>query len=631
MWISEIGHRIEGAAGALSRATNSVAGIVLVIMMVFVSVDVLLMRYALSRPTEGSYEIVELMMVVVVFAAVAYVGLKDGHVSIDIVVSRFPQRAQAVIELIIYLLSLGLFFMISWMGVVHGRYLQLVNMGSLGLEIPLAPFLYVVAFGSALFSLVLLVKAVRSAAQVVRSSHWLWVLLGGVLVLVFFTVPVWLHWLKWEISPTTVGLIGLSIMILFIFLKVPVGFAMGLVGFIGVGYLVSMLAGNTLLKTVPFSTTYSYELSVLPLFIVMGYFAFHSGLSRDLYYSVYRWVGHLPGGLAMATSGACAGFSAITGSSMAAAATIGAVALPEMKRYKYDDALATGCVAAGGTLGNLIPPSVGFIIYGLITSQSIGRLFIAGFLPGLLVATSMMMTSYTLCRRNPLLGPRGPEVNLGQKLRALGGAWPPGVIFVIVIGGIYLGVFTPTEAAAVGAVAGFFFLVGKRALTRQSFTSSINDAAQTNGMVMTILIGAMMLGHFLALSGLPYALTEFIAGLEVNRYIILAGFFLMYIFLGCIMDFLALIFITVPIIFPIVVSLGFDPIWFGVVMIMLGETGLITPPVGLNVYVIAGVAKDVPMTTIFRGIVPFLVAIIICIILVTAFPQIALFLPGIMY
>jgi len=332
----------------------------------------------------------------------------------------------------------------------------------------------------------------------------------------------------------------------------------------------------------------------------------------------------------MATVGACAGFAAVSGSSLATAATMGTVALPEMKRYKYDPALATGCIAAGGTIGILIPPSVIMIIYAILTEQSIGKLFLAGFIPGVLEALFYMGVIYIICKRNPSLGPPGPRTNFMEKIVALKGTWIVILLFVLVIGGIYLGVFSPTEAAGVGACGALIFALGRRRLNWQNFRASLVETVKTTAMIFVIMLGAMILGYFLAVTRLPFELATFIGGLQVNPYIVMVLILFLYLLLGCVMDALAMILLTVPIFFPLAMALGFDPIWFGIIIVRVVEMAAITPPVGLNVFVIKGVAKDVPLYTIFRGIIPFLMADVCHVALLIAVPQVVLFLPGFM-
>jgi len=431
-------------------------------------------------------------------------------------------------------------------------------------------------------------------------------------------------------TPLTVGFIGLGILFILLFSGMHIGFVMALVGFAGFAYLLGFGPGLGLIKTVIYTTFASYDLSIIPLFILMGTFCFFAGISQELYYTVYKWLGQLRGGLAMATVGACAGFAAVSGSSLATAATMGTVALPEMKRYKYDPALATGSIAAGGTIGILIPPSVILVLYGILTAQSIGKLFLAGFIPGILEVVFYMITISILCMRNPQIGPPGPRTSFIDKIVSLKNTWVVLLLFVVVIGGIYLGIFTPTEAAGVGACGAFLFALGRRQLGWQAFKSSLVETGKTTAMIFIIITGAMLLGYFLAISRLPFELASIVGGLPVNRYVILGAVLLLYVALGCVMDSMAIMLLITPIFFPLAMSLGFNPIWFGILITRVTEIGMITPPVGINVYVIRGVAKDVPMGTIFRGIVPFLIADIFHVALLIAVPQISLFLPGLM-
>ncbi|MBW1799488.1 MAG: TRAP transporter large permease, partial [Deltaproteobacteria bacterium] len=371
-------------------------------------------------------------------------------------------------------------------------------------------------------------------------------------------------------------------------------------------------------------------ISVVPLFILMGSFCFYAGISQDLYRAIYRWIGHFRGGLALATVGACASFAAVSGSSLATAATMGTVALPEMKKYQYDDRLATGAVAAGGTIGILIPPSVILILYGIITEQSIGKLFLAGFIPGILEALFYMLTIYILTLYNPAMGPRGPRTTLNQKLISLKDVWIVLVLFLIVIGGIYLGVFSPTEAGGIGAFGAFLFALGRGRMGWSNFYGSLIETGKTSAMIFIIVIGATLLGAFLAVTRLPYNLAETVSALPINRYVILVLVLLVYIFLGCIMDSMAMVLLTVPIFFPVATTLGFDPIWFGIIIVRVTEMGQITPPVGINVFVIKGVAGEVSMSTIFKGIMPFFIADICHVALLVSVPQLSLFLPGLL-
>jgi C4-dicarboxylate transporter, DctM subunit len=434
-------------------------------------------------------------------------------------------------------------------------------------------------------------------------------------------------------EPITIGYIGVGILIILLFSGMHIGVVMALIGFFGMCYLSGWQAGLGALKTVPYSTFSTYEFTVIPLFLLMGEFCFHGDISGDLYKAAHEFLGGLRGGLAMATVGACAAFAAVSGSSMATAATMSTVALPEMRKHKYNLSMATGVLAAGGTIGILIPPSVIMVVYGMLTMTSIGKLFLAGFIPGILQAVLFIMVIAFLCWRHPMWGPAGDKTTIMEKVKSLKGVWIVLILFLLVIGGIYFGVFSPTEGAAVGAAGAFLFALARRRLSWKKFWSSLLETTKTTGMIFFIMLGAMMLGYFFAVTRLPSEIATVISGLSVNKYIIWAGVILLYLFLGCLMDSMAMVLLTVPILFPSMcgpAGLGFDPVWFGIMIVIVVEMGMITPPVGMNVFVIKGMAPDVPTYSIFKGILPFLYADIFEVVLLTAIPGIVLFLPTIL-
>jgi tripartite ATP-independent transporter DctM subunit len=403
--------------------------------------------------------------------------------------------------------------------------------------------------------------------------------------------------------------------------------AMGLVGVSGFAYLVGggpalKLVGQTSMRTVT-----DYTFGVIPMFLLMGAFVTTSGMSRELFGAANTFVGHLRGGLGIATIVACAGFAAISGSSVATAATFSTVAYPEMRRYDYPQSFATGVIAAGGTLGAMFPPSTVLAVYGIITEQDIGRLFIAGILPGLLAVSMYILTVAVIGRLRPGFLPAGVRAGAPERIKAIRGVWAPVLLFVFVIGGLYGGLFTPTEAGGMGAGGAFLIGVLRGRLSRADIRHSLLQATRTAAAVFTVLIGALLFGYFLTITQTPQKVTEFLTGLGVGRYGVLALIMLMYLVLGCLMDAMAMIILTVPIIFPVIKSLGFDPIWFGVIIVMTVELGLIHPPVGMNVFVIKSVVKDVKFSTIFVGVLPFILTDLIRLVILIAFPIIALYLP----
>ena len=377
-----------------------------------------------------------------------------------------------------------------------------------------------------------------------------------------------------------------------------------------------------------FDTFASYSLTVIPMFVFMGSIAFFSGMSGRLFDASYVLFGKMRGGLAMATIAATAGFSAICGSTNATAAAMGKVAIPEMKRYRYNQGFAAGCIAAAGGLGILIPPSTIFIIYGILVQESIGKLFISGVIPGIILTAVYIGTVYVMCRINPALGPAGGETTWKQKLRGLTGMIEMVVIFGMVIGGLFAGIFSPTQAGAAGAAAAILIGVARRQLSFKQFWAAVKDTFQITAMVMVVVAGAIVFGHFMAVTQMPFFVSDYIGSLPIPAMAIMGLIILMYIVAGCFMDSLALIMLTVPILFPLVTKLGFDPIWFGVIIVLVTDIGVITPPVGINVFVIKGVVPDVPIGDIFKGTVPFLIGMIAVTALILFFPIIATWLPS---
>ncbi len=433
-------------------------------------------------------------------------------------------------------------------------------------------------------------------------------------------------------SPELIGLLGIVLFLVLIAFKIPISFAMIFVGILGFSILVSPSAAFSMATVELYANFSSYSLSVIPMFIWMGFIAYYSGVGGSLYNFSYKMIGHRPGGLAIATQAACAMFGAICGSNTATAATMGAIALPEMRKYKYDSSLSSASIAAGGALGVLIPPSVIFIIYGISSEQSIGKLFLAGIIPGILLMLLYMITIYILVKRNPDLGPAGPKSNWKERMASLkDGLLEIIVVFLISIGGLFAGWFTPTEAGAVGAFSILVITLIRKRISWDGFKKSLNDTVRTTAMIMLMVAGAIMFGRFIAVSRLPFALANWATNLSLPPFGIITAILLIYLVLGCFIDALALILLTIPIFFPVAVQvLGYDPIWFGVIIVMVVAMGVITPPVGMNVYIIKGVAKDIPTETIFKGVWPFIIAICVCLAILIAFPQIVTFLPNLL-
>ncbi len=430
-------------------------------------------------------------------------------------------------------------------------------------------------------------------------------------------------------SPVIIGYMGIAGLVLLMALGLPIAFCFGTVGFLGVLAIKGWEPALGVLSVTPYMWASHYVLMAIPLFVLMGYFAYRAGISTDLYECSYKWIGHFPGGIAIATILACAGFGATSGSSLACSGAMGAVAIPEMEKHGYSKVLSTGCVAAGGTLGILIPPSLCMIIYGTIVEESIAKLFIAGIFPGLVLTAGYIAAIMIWVGMNPKMGPAGPRSSWKERLLSLKGVGMMGILFVLLIGGLFVGMFTPTEGAAIGAFAALFLTLLRKRLTKRVIAESLNEAGKTSCMIFILYICAMMYMTFLALTTLPYQLASWVTSLPVGRWGILIAILLIYVPLGMLMDPMSMLVLTLPIFFPIVTNLNFDPIWFGILIVVVTELGLITPPVGLNVFILRGVT-DLPLYSIFRGIIPFAIADCIVLAILVMFPKISLFLPQLM-
>jgi len=612
-----------------ARTCNFMAVSMLGVMVILVVTHVF-GRFLFNAPLSGLPELEGYSLVVLAFLGLAYAGVVKAHVRVDIIVNKFPIWLQHVIDTCTGLTSLTLWVFIAWRSFEYALKVMDPMVGSAWLEIPIFPFIFLIVFGSVLFWFVLISDILRSIHGAVNEGKLkaLWIPFGLVVIAGISLVALLV---ELPMSTYVVGLLGIGLLIIFLFLRMPIAFAMGFVGLLGVWYFRSWEASAMVVGTLPYYTSSWFVLAVVPLFVLMGQFCFHAEISKEIFNSAYAWLGRLPGGIASATIGGCAGFAAICGDSLSTAATMGTVSLPEFKRFKYDDSLATGVLAAGGTLGILIPPSMGFIYYSLITEQSAGQLFIAGIVPGICLASLFILVTTIRTILNPKLGPPGPTTTWAKKFKSLAGTWPMFALFFMVVGGIYMGVFTVIEAGGVGSLGALLILLIKKRFTFKKLTNALLDTGRIAAMLIIIFVGVFIMGVFMTSSDVPLQTAEFISDLQLNRYIILALILLVYVILGMLMNIVPMIMLTLPIFYPMIVFMGFDLIWFGVVMVIMMEMGQITPPIGINVFVIAGVAKTVPMGAIFKGIMPFWAIEIVFLVILTAFPQIALWLPSMMW
>jgi len=617
----------------ISRTINIVGLVMAALMTLFIVADVI-GRYLFNRPITGSFEILAFMMAILVAFGLAYTAVRGGHISIDLVMSRFAPRIQAVISSITSLLCLGVFTAITWQTVLNAESLKLGGAASQMLLIPSYPFLYALAFGSAIMCFVFIYNIFEHFSKVIEGAHWLvcaGLLFLIILVLVVFTIPFWGQgWLP-ELSHNTVGIFGICLLFVLLFSGIPVAIAMALVGFLGIAYLGGVESGLGVLKAVPYDTIASYSLIAIPLFLLMTAFMQQSGIAQAVYLAATSWFGHLPGGLALSSVTACALNSTTSASSQSNAAAVGAVALPKMREYNYNLGLSTGSIAAGGAIALLIPPSVGIIIYAILTEQSISKLFCAGLIPGALMSVLFMLYVLLAGCFSRNLAPKGHAPSGKQSVIGFIMLLPLGV-WLIPLAGMLGGIFTPAEAAAFAALIAFIMAVIWTPVWGRPILSilhkSLIQAVHTTCMIALIFIGASIFGMFLAMTRLPATFTDSMVGLRVPPLLILAFIFLVYILLGCFMEPLTLMVFSLPILSPMVFALGFDPAWFGVVLMLFIGIGMLTQLVRMNWRLTEAFTMGYPLKVMITGVVPFAILMVILLCLLVVFPQLALWLPN---
>ena len=618
-------HPISGSLGYLSAVLSLCMAAVIIL-------DVVL-RLGFNRPMAGILEYETFLLIVITFLSLAQAMIRRRHVAIDLITCRFSPKARLFSGAVFSIFGTFLFFLISWRLVV--RAIDAFGNGSAAgvTQIPFYPFYFIAALGCALITFVLLEDLLNYLGEILKNGNHPCLRLALIFVVsaaVLIFPPLMKLAGAIQLGSMTTGLLFLLLMLVMMMLGFPIAFSMGLTGILGLWYLTGFKISMGALGISVYDSVSEYYLCVVPFFILMGLLCLKAGVSRSLYKASHAWFGQMPGGLAVGTVLGCGGFAAICGDSMATAATMSSVSLPEMKKYHYDDALATGSVAAGGTLGILIPPSIGFIAYGIITEQSVGQLFMAGMIPGLLLMVLFAVTVYIRCKMNPALGPAAAASTLSEKMASLKDVWQVFLLFCVVIGGIYSGLVTPTEAGGVGAIGALIIAAFSKEFSWKELLEALIGSIEMSTMILTILIGVTILGNFVTLTQIPMELAAFLEGLDVSRYVLFVLILVLYLFLGMVMNIIPMIMLTLPILFPTIMALGFDPIWFGVIMVIMMEMGQITPPVGINVFVIHGVADKVPMSTIFRGVLPFLLVQVLVIVILTLFPAIALYLPNAM-
>jgi len=607
---------------------NTAGVLFLAVIMLLTAADVLC-RYLFDSPITGAMEVVSLALLLSVVAVIPYVGAMNRHIAIDFLTNALSERKRLLLNSLTALVSLFLVTVIIWRSIAYGLFLIETNQGTSALHIPLFPFVFALAAGFFLYGLVLAANLLWDLSKAIRSS-WqglLWIAVGVAILLALYYLTAWPLKPAWKMDPVTTGLVGLIFLVLAFISGLPIFSTLLMVGFLGICYLRGPNAGLSVMGSSPFTVASHYDFSVIPLFVLMGEFCFFSGIGKDLYDAAYKWTGALPGGLAIATVGACGGFAAVCGDSMATSITMGTIAFPEMKRHKYAPSLAAGTIAAGGTLGVLIPPSLAFLLYALLTDLSIATLFISGIIPGILLVSFFIASIYLRARMDPSLAPPGPSTTWREKLLSLKGVWATLLLFALVIAGMYGGVFAPTEGGGFGAFGALVIGLARRRLSWGGIRSSLEETAKISGICMAILVGSNVFGYFLAASKLPIELARYVSQLDVWPIFILISILFIYLILGCLMPAIPMLILTVPIFFPVITTLGYDPIWYGVIMVLMFEVAVITPPMGINVLALQSITSEISLGVMFKGVGWFLAVMFLFIALMIVFPDIALLLP----
>lgn len=631
---AKIGRMIGSIIDPVARYLCYAAAVVTLLMSIFMVVD-LVSRLVFNNPLSGMIELQTFMLVFMAFFSIAYTMLKNQHVAVDLISSVLSTPVNSYLQSVFSFWGIFLFGSMSWLSAFRAIEAFENREFSDIVQMPYWILYSVAATGTVLLALAILVSLLAHLSVLKQRHRTGWVFVSVLVsIAVVGVVGIYsadiLNVLFGDLSSTTIGIVYTLFLLIIMLLGFPVGFAMAFAGLTGLMSLVGQDVAFNVSKINTYDSVAHYFFTVIPFFLLMGFLILHAGIGAKLYNAGIKVFGRLPGGLAIGTLAGCGGFAAICGESVAAAATMGSVSIPEMKKYDYDDSLATGAVAAGGTLGILIPPSIGFVVYGIITEQSIGKMFMAGIIPGIILTIGFCLAVYVQCILNPNLGPKSEKFTLQQIAKSIFDVWPVAALFAAVIGGIYSGILTPTEAGGVGASGALLIALFAPGFNRHKLFDALLDATTTSAMIFTILIGVGLLGYFVTLTDIPRDFANFLGSLDVSRYVIFFLILLLYLVLGMVMNIIPMMMLTLPILFPTVVGLGFDPIWFGVIMVIMMEMGQITPPIGINVFVIHGVAKkyDVRMSTIYRGIIPFVFVEVLVIILLTIFPEITLWLPN---
>ncbi|MBL1419706.1 MAG: TRAP transporter large permease subunit [Alphaproteobacteria bacterium] len=624
--------QIKSAVTHLNRITEYAGGAALIGLMALTVADVVL-RNLFSIIVPGGIELTGLLMIIVALSTLLVVEMKNKHIQVDMLLTMMPKNIHLAMIAGGLLLTSTLMIVVSVQILKQADYLWVNNIVTGVLRISEWPFVLLAAFFVILFAIGLLTNFVTTLTDIIKlkDPKALLVLAIWILVIVaIFTLSFYPKSLPFEMSRNLRGVCSILLCFILIFLGVHVAAAMAVTSLIGISLLISSGASLTSLGTTTIDVVSDPVWSVIPLFTWMGLIIVASGFAEDLFRAANKWIGHLPGGLASASTVACAGLSSIVGDTLSGVYSMGAIALPQMRKYGYDMKLATASIACAATIGVMVPPSLAFIVYGMITEVSIGKLFMAGILPGILFAIILISLITIRAMLNPALAPRGEKSTWNERFNSSLKIWPVLLLMILVLGGIYSGLVTPNEAGGLGVFGALVISTLTRRLTWSAFWQSIIQTLHITAGIIVIFMFATAFSRFIAISGITTQLADLVIGMDLGKYQLIAAILLFYVLIGMFMNALPALVLTVPLFFPIAMNAGFDPVWFGVIVVIMVELGVVTPPIGVNVFAIASMAKDVTMYDVFRGVFPFWFAFLILIGLIVIFPQISLFLPSIM-
>jgi C4-dicarboxylate transporter, DctM subunit len=620
---------VSGLLDNIARWSQSLAAVILFALMVFTFI-VVLMRYVFNAPIRGDVDITQLVSLIITWLGVAWGQVRKSHLNVDIITQKLKPRSALMVSTATYIMVMAVVSVMAWQGFNNTLYFMEHARSSTTYAIPLTPVAAMIPLGAFLLLLILARDFIKNLSDAARAkwTFWEWLLTLGIPVVILIGMYIWMQPVCHGMLPkSTVAFLGIFMGLVFIFLGMPIGPSLAITGFVFVGNILNATQGFGLAGADLFWQSSDYSWSTIQLFILMSEFIVISGIGEDAFTTAYKWLGRLRGGLAIATIGACTLLAAVVGIPAPVIYAMGAVALPAMRKYNYSDVLAAGVIAGGSCLGPLIPPSVSFIFYGIFTGVSIGKLFIAGILPGLLLSLAFMVTIYIWCRINPAMGgAMGEKFTWKEKFNSLGNSAPIALLFVLVMGGIYMGVFTTTEGGGIGAFLALIIAMAMGRVNWKNFKGSMMEAARTNAVMIFMVMGSMIMGRVLTVGGLGNMLAAFLGGLSPSMVVI--AILIFYFIIGFFVDTVTVLILTMPVLTPILKATGIDLIWFGVELVMVINLGAYTPPYGLNMFILAS-STDLKLGTIYRGVWPFVFCNLAICVVIFLLPAVATWLPNV--